>query len=111
MIYICCINAGRLKSKMAAPKMNFEVSHLVDQVEMAGIEPASERLDPQISTSVVGCACRPVSYNRQKTSPGHPLEPESSSFARLAEWRAALQLCDVRSCHRLEYGAGGRGSI
>jgi len=25
-------------------------------VEMAGIEPASERLDPRISTSVVGCS-------------------------------------------------------
>ena len=39
-----------------------------------------------------------------------PLEPESPSFARLAAFNhAALQLYDVRSCHRLKVGAGERG--
>ena len=35
-------------------------------VEMAGIEPASERIDPRISTSVVGCEIRQLAYKRQK---------------------------------------------
>jgi hypothetical protein len=35
---------------------------------MAGIEPASERIDPQISTSVVGCWIRQLAYKRQKTN-------------------------------------------
>ena len=35
---------------------------------MAGIEPASERIDPQISTSVVGCWIRQLVYKRQKTN-------------------------------------------
>jgi len=34
-------------------------------VEMAGIEPASERLDPRKSTSVAGWACRHRSFSRQ----------------------------------------------
>jgi len=35
------------------------------RVEMAGIEPASERLDPRKSTSVAGWACRHRSLSRQ----------------------------------------------
>ena len=43
-------------------KMEYEamrVQHLDShKVEMAGIEPASERIDPRTSTSVVGLGCR-----------------------------------------------------
>ena len=103
-------------------------SFAFSQVEMAGIEPASERLDPQISTSVAGCLCRQVSHIRQRISPGQPLEPEDSSFARLAVFRAALRLCyaqptsgrragqvDVAlsrraSATRLAYAARGRAA-
>jgi hypothetical protein len=35
-------------------------------VEMAGIEPASERIDPRISTSLVGCLVHQLAYDRQK---------------------------------------------
>ena len=57
---------------------------LSPKVEMAGIEPASERIDPQISTSLSGRECHPMGHDRQGIPLGHPLRPESLSFARLA---------------------------
>jgi len=53
-------------------------------VEMAGIEPASERFDPQISTSVVVRDCRRHVLRTTEGTADQPLGPESPSFARLA---------------------------
>jgi hypothetical protein len=46
------------------------------QVEMAGIEPASERLDPRISTSVVTCWFHPLAYQRQKAQQASRWNPK-----------------------------------
>ena len=80
-------------------------------VEMAGIEPASERLEPRTSTSV-GCrlSCQQA-YDSQKDSAGPPLEPESPSFVRLAASRTALRLFVTLLFHRSEIGVEGRGPI
>jgi hypothetical protein len=67
------------------------------KVEMAGIEPASERLDPRMSTSVAGRFCRQMGPRPAKAPLNQPLEPESSSFMRLAAFRMALPLCVARS--------------
>ena len=61
-------------------------------VEMAGIEPASERFLPRTSTSVVFCFCRRARYKRQKSMPDQPFEPESSSFTQLTVSYVALRL-------------------
>ena len=44
---------------------------------MAGIEPASERIDPQISTSVVGCWIRQLAYKRQKDQLANRRNPKA----------------------------------
>ncbi len=44
---------------------------------MAGIEPASERLDPQISTSVVGCYFRLLAYKRQEAQQVNRRSPKA----------------------------------
>lgn len=44
---------------------------------MAGIEPASERFDHRISTSVVGLLISPHGGETYKTTCSQPLEPES----------------------------------
>ncbi len=51
---------------------------------MAGIEPASERLNPRTSTSVVICFLSLKGLQTTKGSFSHLLEPESPSYASLA---------------------------
>ena len=77
-------------------------------VEMAGIEPASERLDHQISTSVVKLFCLAVStliYVAWSQPAAWTLEP---SFLKSATSVRAHQLCDAWSHHRLVDGVGRR---
>ncbi len=62
------------------------------KVEMAGIEPASERFDPRNSTSV---ACRYSSSHASRQA-GKPATIRWS-FACLAESHAAPYLCLARS--------------
>ncbi len=70
-------------------------------------EPASERLDPQISTSIAWRYCRRVDYGRRKCPHGQPLGPESPSIrmpsgvtcGTLALSRPALRPAKVR-CRR-----------
>jgi len=47
------------------------------QVEMAGIEPASERIDPRISTSVVGRDVHLLDYKRQKSQQANRWSPKA----------------------------------
>jgi hypothetical protein len=71
---------------------------------MAGIEPASERIVPRTSTSVVFCDRRQAGYKRQKLMLNQPFEPESSSFTHLMASCVALRLL-CRPVHpRSEYG-------
>ena len=74
-------------------------------VEMAGIEPASERCGAQTSTSVVGCVCRRVVHNRQGGPRGHPLCLKYAS-------RLCVQHSGIVSPvpTQPEGGRGGRGS-
>jgi len=44
---------------------------------MAGIEPASERFDPRISTSVAGRNLSPQTSRPARKACGQPLGPES----------------------------------
>ncbi len=54
-------------------------------VEMSGIEPESERIDPRMSTSVVGVRSFAIGASTDRGGPlANPLRPESLSFARLA---------------------------
>ncbi len=76
---------------------------------MPGIEPGSERLDPQVSTSVAGRICHPGDHDRQRCTPGQPLGPESPSFIQLAAWLYGTPALCRPSCHRQESGTGGRG--
>jgi hypothetical protein len=46
-------------------------------VEMAGIEPASERIEPRISTSIVGCKIHQVGYKRQKVQLANRRNPKA----------------------------------
>jgi hypothetical protein len=46
------------------------------KVEMAGFEPASERFDPRMSTSVVKCLILPVERSFTLLSTSQPFEPE-----------------------------------
>jgi hypothetical protein len=45
-------------------------------VEMAGIEPASERIEPRISTSLVACLFRQVADNRQTAQLANRWDPK-----------------------------------
>jgi hypothetical protein len=89
-----------------------DITHSRIQVEMAGIEPASERLDPQVSTSVAGRYCR-----QTKPRPAKDLIRPSAE-ARRPLFRTVSgvsvrhsSLCVARSYHRTESGAGGRGPV
>jgi hypothetical protein len=44
---------------------------------MAGIEPASERIDPRISTSVVTCWIHQLAYQRQKAQLANRWSPKA----------------------------------
>lgn len=46
-------------------------------VEMAGIEPASERIDHQISTSVVDLVSRRLNHDPQNEKPASRLDPKA----------------------------------
>ncbi len=59
---------------------------------MAGIEPASERFDPRISTSVVDRLISPEALRSTEGSSGQSLGPESPSFVCLAPSHTALRL-------------------
>jgi len=49
---------------------------------MAGVEPASERAFPRISTSVVDCEFHRSVYRRQKNSPVSRWDPRASLSRR-----------------------------
>ena len=75
---------------------------------MAGIEPASERIDPRISTSVVDLDFRQVAQDQQKRQSASHLNPKAlfrinhgSSYGTPAFWRPLP--------HRQENGRGRRG--
>jgi len=72
---------------------------------MAGIEPASERIDPRKSTSV---ACRSSSSQGSRRA-GNPVTI-CLSFAQLAESCAALTPLFRPIRLRVEGGAGGRAA-
>ena len=76
---------------------------------MAGIEPASERIEPRMSTSVVDLLVSPETPQSTWDSTGQLLGPESPSFARLAASRAALWLYPACILRRPEGGEGRRG--
>jgi len=73
---------------------------------MAGIEPASERLDPRKSTSV---ACWGLSSQRSQRA--NFSVTICWSFAHLAESCAALTPLFRPIRHPVEEGAGGRALI
>jgi len=63
---------------------------------MAGIEPASERIDPRKSTSLVRVySCELQEYERTRNSPA--VRTRKPSFALLTAHSAALWLCDAYS--------------
>ncbi len=75
---------------------------------MAGIEPASERLDPRISTSVVVLVCRQRTSEQQNDPQAIRLDPKvlfctdrESPYSTPALWRLLP--------HRQESGKGRRG--
>ncbi len=71
---------------------------------MAGIEPASERIVPRTSTSVVFCDCRQASYKKQKLMLNQSFEPESSSYTQLTTSCATLRLLYRPNHPRSEIG-------
>jgi len=75
-------------------------------VEMPGIEPGSERIDPRKSTSV---ACRSLSSQGSRQA-GYPVTI-CLSFAYVAESYAALTPLFRPIRLRVEGGAGGRDAL
>ncbi len=73
-------------------------------VEMAGIEPASERIDPRNSTSV---ACRILSPqgSRWASNPAASCE----LFRTFSSIMCGTPPLSRPIRHRVEHGAGGRG--
>jgi hypothetical protein len=76
---------------------------------MAGIEPASERIGPRTSTSVVDLACRWWLQDRQKRSPASRMSPRAR-FRTGSGFRCGTPALCHPSCHRQEFGTGGCGS-
>jgi hypothetical protein len=75
-------------------------------VEMAGIEPASERFVPRTSTSVVVCELSLNTLQTTKDRVQPAARARKPSFAQLAASSAALRLL-CRPLHpRLEFGDG-----
>ena len=77
-------------------------------VEMAGIEPASERFSPQTSTSVVACSSRSRLPQATKVIYRQLLGPESPSFVCLVASHTAFWLSHAQSYLRPESGVSGR---
>jgi len=66
-------------------------------VEMAGIEPASERFDPRTSTSVVRLCVSPFARRRTENASGYPFGPESPLRRRSRQAAQHSILCCARS--------------
>jgi len=78
-------------------------------VEMSGIEPESERLDPRTSTSIAGVFVSPGGPQPAEISPWLTAGTRKPLFRKVSGVAlAALRLCVARLCLRQEFGAGGR---
>ncbi len=69
---------------------------MVSLVEMAGIEPASERFSHRTSTSVVDL-CVTESGKTNRPSISQVVQTRESSFVQVTTSCTALRLCDVYS--------------
>lgn len=81
-------------------------THMAGKVEMAGIEPASERFDPRNSTSVVGRSLSSQGSRPTRTPCDQPLVFRAGSGVV----RGTPPLSRPTR-HPVESGAGGRGLI
>ncbi len=78
-------------------------------VEMSGIEPESERLDPRMSTSVAGFCVSPGGSQSAEISPWLTAGTRKPLFRKVSGVAlAALRLCVARHYLRQEFGVGGR---
>ena len=78
-------------------------------VEMAGIEPASERLELQTSTSVSDLVSRRLAVDLQPCHSAIRSSPKALFRASRGSARGTSALCRL-SHDPLKYGAGRRGS-
>ncbi len=74
---------------------------------MAGIEPASERLNPRISTSVVALICRQRNPEQQNDPPAIRWDPKVLFCTGRESLCSTPALCRPHP-HRQEIGRGGR---
>jgi hypothetical protein len=78
-------------------------------VEMSGIEPESERLDPRMSTSVASYFVSPSGSQPAEISPWLTAGTRKPLFRKVSGVAlAALRLCVARLFLRQEIGVGGR---